>query len=324
MQVGISRRAMAFIETTLYSGIPWANVPLFILFIVGLRCVYRVHLHPTRKLPGPWFTKCSSIWFFYHTFVGDQATAIHKLHEKYGPIVQVKPEQIDIADGEALWPIYVKNGGFEKSKFYRNFDIDGHASIFSTLTLAERNPRAKAVLPLFSAAALREGAGGFTTCAEALVGRIRELQSSPTIKLFDLTRSYALDAMSAYLFNVRYGALNEHSSRCSATPVFEYFVSAGKFIYLPRSTFVLQEKVLDFIAPDYETKIAMSRVGRFLRDLVEDAKLGGSSYQSRLLSNGLSSDRTLAECMDLFFAGTETTAMNLQLICWKLVSHPEM
>ena len=306
------------------AGISWARVPLILPLVFGLRYWYSIYLHPLRKIPGPWFTKFSSFWFHYHTFIGDQATAIHKLHEEYGPIVQVSPEDIDISDGEALWPIYVKNGGFEKSKFYENFDLDGHASIFSTLTRAKRSSRAKAVIPIFSASALRESAGIFTSYTEALIERIRESQSGPPINLLELTRSYALDALSAYLFNVHYGALAEHSSRCSATPLIDYIVSMAKLIYLPHSIFVLQERIHDFIAPDHETKKAMENVSRFLRDMVEDTKLGGPSYPSRLMSNGASKDETVAECLDILFAATQSTAANLQFICWNLVLYPEV
>lgn len=69
------------------------------------------------------------------------------MHLKYGPILRTSPFSIDTADGDALAPIYVEKGGFRKTPFYTNFDIDSHQSIFSELDPASRTRRAKAVLP---------------------------------------------------------------------------------------------------------------------------------------------------------------------------------
>ncbi|KAF7507327.1 hypothetical protein GJ744_010761 [Endocarpon pusillum] len=58
--------------------------------------------------------------------VGNDCTAVQKLHLKYGSIVRTGPNDVDIADVEALNTIYVKKGGFRKASCYANFDIDGH------------------------------------------------------------------------------------------------------------------------------------------------------------------------------------------------------
>ena len=126
--------------------------PLLLLLI---RSVYRVHLHPLAHVSGPLLPKLTSIWLHWHAYIGNEASAIHKLHQQYGPFVRVSPREVDISDADAIHAIYVSKGGFPKAKCYANFDIDGHKTIFSTTDADYRSPRAKAVVPLFSTKALR-------------------------------------------------------------------------------------------------------------------------------------------------------------------------
>ena len=130
----------------------------------------------------------------------------------------------------------MENGGFEKSSFHKNFNIDGHASIFSTLSLAARGPRAKAVLPLFTATAIRETTSIITTSAEAMLERLKkEAQMGTPVNVLNLTRLYALDAVSAYVSQCPYRVIEEKSSQLSASPHVDLFVAVGKYFYLPAS-----------------------------------------------------------------------------------------
>lgn len=305
------------------TSIPWTYAPLAILFFFAARCFYRIFLNQLSHIAGPWYTKCSSLWLYYHVWIGDQCTAVHKLHEKYGPILQIAPNDIDIAKGEALWSIYMDNGGFEKSTAYNNFDIDGHPTIFSTVSLAKRASRAKAVLPVFSMAAIREATGTITGCADAMVERmVAESKTGEPVNVLNLTRSFALDAVSAYVFQDPYGALEEKSSQLSASPVVDLFVAVGRAFNMPRRLFALQQWVVDTVSSNHPAQECVNIVDGYLRRMVADTKQGGSSYPSRLLTFGASKHETAAQCMDVFFAGTDSTGLNLAFICHSLVSHP--
>jgi hypothetical protein len=125
-----------------------------ILLLAG--CLYRLAFHPLSHIPGPLLPKLTSFWLHYHAYIGDEATVIHKSHARYGPLVRVSPNEVDISDKDAIGPIYVSKGGFIKAPCYGNFDIDGHKTILSTLDVEYRTPRAKAVVPMFSTKNIRE------------------------------------------------------------------------------------------------------------------------------------------------------------------------
>jgi hypothetical protein len=128
-------------------------VPLILLL---LRSLYRIYFHPLSHIAGPFPPKMTSLWLYYHAYIGDEASTIHKLHQQYGPFVRVSPNEVDISDADAIPAIYVLKSGFPKAPCYANFDIDGHKTIFSTTDAEYRSLRAKAVVPMFPTKALRQ------------------------------------------------------------------------------------------------------------------------------------------------------------------------
>jgi cytochrome P450 len=298
-----------------------------VLFIL-LRSIYRILFHPLSHVPGPWLPACTSTWLNYHTWTGDECTTVHKLHLKYGPIVRTGPNDVDIADGEALNSIYVEKGGFRKASFYANFDIDGHKSIFSQVEPSERAPRAKAVLPLFSTGSLRAGSDTIYECVDRMLVRMKEeAKTGEPVNILNLTRSFAVDAMTAYLFDRNYGGLEETGGEMSASPMVNAFVAGARFFYLPNWLMRLLQWSQGILLPDDRTNTSIAKVDCFVASVVhrsrKDDKLKGN-YQSRLVESGFSGSETRAQCKDLIFAGTDSTGMNLAMICFMLVKHPDI
>lgn len=190
------------------------TVAAAILGISLVKYIYCVYIHPLSSVPGPRIAACTSLWLAYHTYVGDECTVIYDLHKKYGPVLRVAPNDVDIDDGDAVEPIYITNGGFPKTPAYAKFDIDGHTTIFSTLTLAERARRAKAVSPIFSAASIRSSKDALLQVVDDFVDKVRrEARRSPEkpVNVLNATRSMAIDVVSTHLFHQRYGAVTENS-----------------------------------------------------------------------------------------------------------------
>jgi cytochrome P450 len=298
------------------------------IFFLLLRSIYRVFFHPLSSIPGPWLPACTSIWLNYHAWSGDECTTVHKLHLKYGSIVRTGPNDIDIADGEALNSIYVEKGGFRKASFYANFDIDGHKSIFSQVEPSERAPRAKAVLPLFSTGSLRAGSDTIYECVDRMVVRMKEeAKIGKPVNILNLTRGFATDAVTAYLFDDSYGGLEETDGEMSASAMVNAFVAVGRFFYLPNWLIRLLEWGQEMLLPDHRVNTSIAKVDCFIASVVDrtrtDEKLKGN-FPSRLIESGFSVSETRAQCKDLIFAGTDSTGMNLAMICFMLAKHPEI
>ncbi|KAI1378646.1 cytochrome P450 [Hypoxylon crocopeplum] len=289
------------------------------------KCLFRLCIHPLSGVPGPRLAACTSLWLAWHTYVGDECTVIYRLHEQYGPVLRVAPNDVDIADGDAVEPIYVEKGGFQKTEAYSKFDIDNHATIFSTQTLAARAGRAKAVSPLFSTASIRNSQSVLASVVDQFIARIqREGRTGKPINVLNMTRSMALDAVSAYLFQEQYGAVSEDTSHMSASPFVDAYVGVGAFFNLLPGWLGDKLMVLiDMVTSDVETAHSMKAMDQYTGNLVKTASSGSGSYPSRLLERAIPRDQVQVELKDLCFAGTDSTGMNMAMILWYLCKSPD-
>lgn len=79
------------------------------------------------KVPGPWHTKLTSLALKYHELSGSRRLWIHKLHEQYGPVVRLSPNEVSFNNVEGIKEIYQSGGsGYEKTEFYDLFTQFGH------------------------------------------------------------------------------------------------------------------------------------------------------------------------------------------------------
>jgi len=286
--------------------------------------VYNLYFHPLSRVPGPIYAAVSPLWLYLESYLGTEASSIDALHARYGPVVRVAPDEVDISDGAALAPIYTDKGGFFKAQCYKNFDIDGHPTIFSELNPAERIQRAKAVVNMFSTSSIRAGNDTIKECVDRMVDRMEiEARGGKVVNLLNLTRSLALDAVSAYLFDKGYNGIQEE--KLSAGEFVDTFVAVGRFFYLPNWVFTLVEEAsarMDRNKAHVEK--SMQTVDEFVGALVDEASEEDPTYQGRMLKAGISSHETKAQCKDLMFAGTDSTGMNLATICWYLAKWPDV
>lgn len=298
-------------------------VSSFVLFLFSV-AIYRIYFHPLSHIPGPLIAKITSLWLMSKTYVGVEASTLQRLHRKYGPVMRISPNEVDIADGAVLQDIYVDKGGFLKAPYYANFDIDGHSTIFSALDPNHRSRRAKAVLPLFATAQIRAGSDKLIDCVDRMIERLeKEKTYSRPVNVLNLTRSLALDAVSSYLFDHSYNGIQEQ--KLSASQFVDAFVAVGRFFYLPSWAFFLAETLAAKMDPDEaHVKRSMDTVDSFVAGIVESASEDDNTYQGRLKKAGLSDVENKAQCKDLMFAGTDSTGMNLATIMWNLAKQPDL
>ncbi|KAL2222194.1 cytochrome P450 [Thermoascus aurantiacus ATCC 26904] len=286
-------------------------------------CIYRLFFHPLSKVPGPPLAACTSLWLAYHTYVGDECTVVHALHKKHGPVLRVGPNDVDISDGEAVAPIYLDRGGFQKARAYSKFDIDGRPTIFSTLTTAERAHRAKAVVPLFSTAAIRNSSHVLSTVVDEFVARLqREARTGRPVNVLNLTRCMAVDAVSSYLFQRNYGGIAEDASEMSASAFVDAYVGVGAFFNIPGKIGDVVMHVVDYLTSTERTAKSFKAVDDYVHKLIGSAAPG--SYPRRLLERSVAKDQTMIECKDLIFAGSDSTGMNTATILWYLARNPDV
>lgn len=80
---------------------------------------------------------------------GHRSTRIHKLHQQYGEVVRVAPDQLCFATPQALKDIYGSNSKLTKAPVYESM---GFRSTFTTIDRHDYRMKKKRILPSFSPA----------------------------------------------------------------------------------------------------------------------------------------------------------------------------
>ncbi|KAI0908007.1 cytochrome P450 [Ustulina deusta] len=80
--------------------------------------IRHVVFDPLAKIPGPWYTKWTNVVLAIRTLAGEGPIYVDHLHEKYGPVVRVGPNQVDVSDIAAIKKIHRVKADFVKTDFY--------------------------------------------------------------------------------------------------------------------------------------------------------------------------------------------------------------
>ncbi|KAI1179036.1 cytochrome P450 [Nemania sp. FL0916] len=284
---------------------------------------------PLKHLPGPPIARFTPLWLWYISWRGIECSVLAALHKKYGPVVRVAPNEVDISDGRLGHVIYVKGGGYLKSPVYRNIDVDGYITLFSAVDPKHRAPRAKAVAPLFAQQHVIQNREQAQHVIRRMIHELERRKAEAAgrpVDVLNLFRAMLVDVMSICLLGEPVNSIGE--DRLAATEFVDMFASSGRFFLLPGWLFQKVEYWAhalhkDKHAIDASTEHVRNFAARVVDKSISEEKLEAQTYQGRLLSAGISREETIAQVMDIIFAGTDAAGTNMSQIARFLAEHPE-
>ena len=115
------------------------------IFSPCLWFIWRYFNSPLRRYPGPFLAGkphlpslyfdltnikaegCTDLWRLYHVWRGSSHLVVQDLHKKFGPVVRIGPNLLDLDYPELVKTIYNIKGDWLKVKV-PNSTIDGDAS----------------------------------------------------------------------------------------------------------------------------------------------------------------------------------------------------
>ncbi|KJR83259.1 uncharacterized protein SPSK_04125 [Sporothrix schenckii 1099-18] len=107
-----------------------------LLFVVLPLCytVIRAVRSPLRRVPGPPLSLFTSAILRWHELRCGRTRYVHALHQRYGPVVRLAPDEVSFASAAAVKEIYNSAGsGYDKTDFYDLFTVYGRRTMFTTL-----------------------------------------------------------------------------------------------------------------------------------------------------------------------------------------------
>lgn len=91
-----------------------ASLALLVPLVAVVFRIWRALATPLRDLPGPFAARFTRLWYLKNVWRGDFEKVNVRLHDRYGPIVRIAPNEYSIDDSEAIKIIYGHGTSFTK------------------------------------------------------------------------------------------------------------------------------------------------------------------------------------------------------------------
>ncbi|KAI9039403.1 cytochrome P450 [Aspergillus affinis] len=88
---------------------------------------------PLRSFPGPFLAGWTNLWRMFHVRQGQSQRVIQELHRKYGPVVRIAPNVLDLDIPDLIRTIYSTKADYVKTEFYHGSSAKSNGKIIYNL-----------------------------------------------------------------------------------------------------------------------------------------------------------------------------------------------
>jgi hypothetical protein len=148
----------------------------FVVYWIGW-IVYAITLHPLAKVPGDLWPSVSRTWIMYQMYKGEIEKSQRRLHEKYGPIVRIAPDEVAVADPEAIKKIYPIQKPLTKTAWYHAWRPPGltcQPDLFTETDEKKHSQYRRLIGNVYSGASILKSEGELDTTLNLFMKRIGE------------------------------------------------------------------------------------------------------------------------------------------------------
>ncbi|KAH7066485.1 cytochrome P450 [Paraphoma chrysanthemicola] len=321
------------------------------LYVLGL-VIYRLYLSPLAKFPGPKLAAATSWYGKYFDLVakrhgGQFPMEIKRMHEQYGPIVRIAPDELHIDDPEYWQEVYCSNSASrpidKQEKLQHRFGLPG--AIFSTPSAELHRLRRSAMAGFFSRQRLRETQNR----VNQLVNRISQRVSNEyagtgrALDIGDMFSCLAVDIVTELCFR--------RCTNCTEAPEFKapLVVTIINNIWLShwnahfRPLLAWIERLPDFcivilapqIKPILDLRVSINHKVDEILSGMDKSSIGTKDFRgsdndtvfdemlaSKLPGDELSFDRLSQEAMAVTTAGVETVKATITFAIFHSLDDP--
>ncbi|KAH7348070.1 cytochrome P450 46A1 [Pyrenochaeta sp. MPI-SDFR-AT-0127] len=336
-EAGLSSSIIATLKNRSLSQI---GVVLIIVFVGRflLRGIYRIYLHPLRHFPGPRASAFTRLPYLTATAQGRLYKHVAKLHEKYGEVVRISPDELSFVNPNAWRDIYglgPKQGqGSPPPKYWLWYGTAaGGVEPISTIQDPSEHARLRKVfLPAFSERALTQQAPLFTKYVDQLVQILKD--SSQERKAVDMVRMYnftTFDIMGDLTFGESLHMLDNAEYDPWVKSIFG-FVKRSVQLGLIYTYYPLAAAIVRAMINKKATQLAEDHLEYSSTRVTKRLDKGRASkgvdiwdlvLESEDKGNALTRKEMNSNAGVFMFAGTETTATLLSGLTYLLLSNLE-
>ncbi|KAI1262386.1 putative cytochrome P450 [Xylariaceae sp. FL1019] len=307
----------------------------FGVLITIVTMLYNAFMHPLRKFPGPFSHRVSVIPRAVYQMRGALAFHVAELHNQYGDVVRVAPNELAFSSLQAVRDIYKKNGQGQEFPKYKGFYkvFDHLPSSIINADAVEHGMLRRQLAVGFSDRAMREQEPIIKSYVDLLMQRLREnIEKSPATVL-NMTDWYdwtLFDLIGDLSFGVDggFGCLENTSYHPWVRTIHESLRQQGIMqglmaLGLRNPIAWLHKYASIFFVESEHRLIVKEKVAIRMRGGQRPDFLDGLIRNKEEL--GLDEGRIAMNASILILAGSETTATEtFANMCRILTTHPEI
>ncbi|QKX57632.1 uncharacterized protein TRUGW13939_04750 [Talaromyces rugulosus] len=321
----------------------WATITNGLVAWLVTLAIYRLYLHPLARagFPGPRLAAVTT-WYeaYFDVFLqGQYIFQIERMHQKYGPIVRIGPNELHVLDHEYYDKLYNMSNRLDKSAYFYCMLGNPKAS-FGTIPAHLHRLRRSALSPFFSQQAVSRFSYNVQSIVDRLITRMEKCaERGEPVPLFYAYRCVTVDIITEYIFGHQFNLLDRPDwgkefysawrSLWELSPTIRQFPSMmDAFMAMPRwLTALVNPKALEvvdlFASVDDQTKKLLSANPVEIESKRHPIVVWELSKTDALPPNEKTLDRLSVEANGLLAAGFETTGGVLSHVTYLILAHPD-
>ncbi|KAI8966500.1 cytochrome P450 monooxygenase-like protein [Daldinia sp. FL1419] len=121
------------------------------LLLILINISYNLFFHPLAHVPGPFWSRISSLPSWYHACRGDRHIWLWQLFQIYGDRIRSAPNTVLFCDPKAYTDIHNIKSNVRRASFYPVFQMKHHEPMTITVSdVSEHTRRRRRLLPIFN------------------------------------------------------------------------------------------------------------------------------------------------------------------------------
>ncbi|KAK8185873.1 putative P450 monooxygenase [Phyllosticta citribraziliensis] len=311
------------------------TIYLILLYVFYL-AVKRLVFSPLARFPGPKLAALTRWYEFVYDviFVGRFNWKVDELHQKYGPIVRINPEELHINDPD-FWDEFYARGAKSTRWNGTNGRFSGRGApqaVPSTIDNDLHRIRRGAMLPLFSKRSIYDLEPMIHEKMELACGHLtRHAQTGEPVNMVDVWSALGADIITQYGWGLCLDSLksedckmNLHSAILAAGQASQFFIH---FIFLQNVLQLFPLKWLKYIKPSQrglleyrEASLCYSPDAKDTSNPKHPIIFNALYHTPRLSPADRNIARLGAEVGNLVGAGSETTGWSLSVATYYIAA----
>lgn len=307
-----------------------------IVILIVIRFLYRRYFSPLRRYPGPFLASGSRLYALYTTWKGQTHDEQIKLHQRYGPIVRIKPNQLSFSSPEAARQVLAPGKGYSKTDFYWVFPPYNNPDIFTEIREEVHAQKKRFTNVPYSLASFQALTPWINKTVNVFCDKLDLFsQTSQKMDLGKYLQYAAFDSLGEVAFSTNFGFLdngvdvNGAIELIDSVQLYDGIVGQVPFLdYLLRRSPLWD--YLPWTTPLGNNHITRTALGQLAARKDGTAIVDRRDLLSQLLE-GHKKDPVKFSEMDVFavahgaiFAGSDSTSSTMTSFVWHVLNNPKV